>query len=250
MGRFAKLLLRLPGRNWMIFHRVWNYSFPGLIFVIRFRNIFSRFNIPHQILKYFLLSALRSIGLRCMEHLFFLRIVGEVIQTSYFHKKSKALIFSPKKQSVNPQSCFQGNTNAIDTHLFDLLEAGQEWTWICDITDKSDQRQFHCLWIARSIVNSENFHRPSLRTHACNESSCVKSAVGWKTMSNCEPWMILYATGAWNRTNRRGTKTYIVQIQTASLWERIYVKILSLQWGKFCTIMSEKINEQKKRNFT
>jgi len=52
MGRFAKLLLRLP--------------------------------------------ALRSIGLRCMEHLFFLRIVGE------------------------------GNTNAIDTHLFDLLEAGQE----------------------------------------------------------------------------------------------------------------------------
>ena len=144
MGRFAKLLLRLPGRTWMIFHRVWNYSFPGLIFVIRFRNIFSRFNIPHQILKYFrifskrifniphqslkyfLLSALRSIGLRCMEHLFFLRIVGEVIQTSYFHKKSKALIFSPKKQSVNPQSCFQGNTNAIDTHLFDLLEAGQE----------------------------------------------------------------------------------------------------------------------------
>ena len=185
-----------------------------------------------------------------MEHLFFLRIVGEVFQTSYFHKKNKALIFSPKKQSVNPQSCFQGNTNAIDTHLFDLLEAGQEWTWICDITDKSDQRQFHCLWIARSIVNSENFHRPSLRTHACNESSCVKSAVGWKTMSNCEPWMILYATGAWNRTNRRGTKTYIVQIQTASLWERIYVKILSLQWGKFCTIMSEKINEQKKRNFT
>jgi len=52
MGRFAKLLLRLP--------------------------------------------ALRSIGLRCMEHLFFLRIVGE------------------------------GNTSAIDSHLFDLLEAGQD----------------------------------------------------------------------------------------------------------------------------
>jgi len=54
MGRFAKLLLRLP--------------------------------------------ALRSIGLRCMEHLFFLKIVGE----------SGA-----------------GN-NGIDTTLFDLLESGQD----------------------------------------------------------------------------------------------------------------------------
>lgn len=52
MGRFAKLLLRLP--------------------------------------------ALRSIGLRCMEHLFFLKIVGE------------------------------GNSNVIDTHLFDLLDQGQD----------------------------------------------------------------------------------------------------------------------------
>ena len=55
------------------------------------------FNIRSQILKDFLLSALRSIGLRCMEHLFFLRIVGEVFQTSYFHKKNKALMFSLKR---------------------------------------------------------------------------------------------------------------------------------------------------------
>ena len=106
---------------------------------------------------------------------------------------------------------------------------------VCELPDR--------LWTLK------NFHRPSLRTHACNESSCVKSACRWNTMSNCEPWMILYATGAWNRTNRRGTKTYIVQIQTASLWERIYVEILSLQWGKFCTIMSEKIQRTKKKNF-
>ena len=32
---------------------------------------------------------------------------------------------------------FQGNTNAIDSHLFDLLEAGQDWAEICD--KKSDR---------------------------------------------------------------------------------------------------------------
>ena len=46
-------------------------------------------------------SALRSIGLRCMEHLFFLRIVGEVSITS-FHISSliicvNKVLFSPQK---------------------------------------------------------------------------------------------------------------------------------------------------------
>ena len=77
MGRFAKLLLRLPGK----LHK-------DRTELLRPK----RTSAEHH----FYFPALRSIGLRCMEHLFFLRIVGE------------------------------GNNSAIDTHLFDLLEAGQD----------------------------------------------------------------------------------------------------------------------------
>ena len=88
MGRFAKLLLRLPGEMTLL-RSVANPRNPPL----QNKNIFdfdtSNLSAAKDFIKpwkpscnTFLFTALRSIGLRCMEHLFFLRIVGEVTSDS------------------------------------------------------------------------------------------------------------------------------------------------------------------------
>ena len=93
MGRFAKLLLRLPGEILLISDQPPSCqssicpSGPKLpsphIFeakdCLTSWKSFSSCNL-------FNFAALRSIGLRCMEHLFFLRIVGEVSFTSHIWK--------------------------------------------------------------------------------------------------------------------------------------------------------------------
>ena len=174
MGRFAKLLLRLPGENILIHHfcltswKSWDcnlrrsYGSAAQLPILKLSLCWTKLNqtltqnsLPSFLLPntacltswksscyIFLLAALRSIGLRCMEHLFFLRIVGEVSITSYslITCSNKIYLFLKETSNFFLKSCvFQGNTSAIDSHLFDLLEAGQDWTEICD---KSDRTKF------------------------------------------------------------------------------------------------------------
>ena len=160
MGRFAKLLLRLPGENILFFpdhfflgpvrtnilihhfcltsRKSWDcnlrrsYGSAAQLSILKIplwwtklyqtltQNSLPSFLLPNTACLtswksscyIFLLAALRSIGLRCMEHLFFLRIVGEVSITSYsliscsnkiylflyLHFLSKELYFSGEHQ--------------------------------------------------------------------------------------------------------------------------------------------------------
>ena len=79
MGRFAKLLLRLPGEKILLISPVDNLQNDpvGTKTVLNFDPKKSFQFLSRKYSKSFI-AALRSIGLRCMEHLFFLRIVGEV----------------------------------------------------------------------------------------------------------------------------------------------------------------------------
>ena len=115
MGRFAKLLLRLPGEILLINPPVANPQLPILDMSFRPKTISNsdlKQPSPHffeakdcltswysfSSCNLFNFAALRSIGLRCMEHLFFLRIVGEVSFTSHIWKyaSSKYMASSQK----------------------------------------------------------------------------------------------------------------------------------------------------------
>ena len=60
------------------------------------------------------------------------------LPTLWYHAATRS-IFSCICTFFLKSCIFQGNTSAIDSHLFDLLEAGQDWTEICD---KSDRTKF------------------------------------------------------------------------------------------------------------
>ena len=83
------------------------------------------------------------------------------------------------KKKKNTTCSFQGNTNAIDSHLFDLLEAGQDWDlrrcrqkWSKKVPIVDRERKLKAAKSA-SEIDFSKFSWPSLRTHASNELHCV-----------------------------------------------------------------------------
>ena len=156
-----------------------------------------------------------------MEHLFFLRIVGEVYFLSMLSSKTwktplSLFTFTPlflSSQSIVPKyeeekntTCsFQGNTNAIDSHLFDLLEAGQDWDlrrcrqkWSKKVPIVDRERKLKAAKSA-SEIDFSKFSWPSLRTHASNELHCVCCENVRTLLDEKESffaWMIPFSTNA------------------------------------------------------
>ena len=171
MGRFAKLLLRLPGENILIHHfcltswKSWDcnlrrsYGSAAQLSILKIPLCWTKLNqtLTQNSLPSFLLPntvshpenpLVTSFSLQPSAPLvsdvwnisssFALSARSPSLPTLWYHAATRS-IFSCICTFFLKSCIFQGNTSAIDSHLFDLLEAGQDWTEICD---KSDRTKF------------------------------------------------------------------------------------------------------------
>ena len=163
---------------------------------------------------------------------------------------------------------FQGNTSAIDSHLFDLLEAGQDWTEICELRTKVIG-QSSSLWIARpenwrGNWSPQNFQSPSLQTHASNEFYCVRRKsvklfwmksfkfewlILWKsTNANCH--MILYILALKETLWMKNKEHCPYPTTTIPLWEKEMSQKILKSNSTRGAISTENFDTKEETNFT